>query len=82
MRPHRLTVTARFRGSCRLLERHDVSDASSLAEVEFAVPNMCAKGAPRKISAALRAVPGVREVKPKVPQKHVLVHYERKKDPS
>ena len=58
------------------LERHDVSDASSLAEVEFAVPNMVCEGCAEKISAALRAVPGVREVKPKVPQKHVVVHYE------
>lgn len=58
------------------LERHDVSDTSSLAEVEFAVPNMVCEGCAEKISAALRAVPGVREVKPKVPQKHVVVHYE------
>jgi heavy metal translocating P-type ATPase len=58
------------------LERHDASDASSLAEVEFAVPNMVCEGCAEKISAALRAVPGVREVKPKVRQKHVIVHYE------
>lgn len=58
------------------LERLDVSNASSLAEVEFAVPNMVCEGCAEKISAALRAVPGVREVKPKVPQKHVVVHYE------
>lgn len=58
------------------LEQHDVSDASSLAEVEFAVPNMVCEGCAEKISAALRAVPGVREVRPKVPQKHVVVRYE------
>ncbi len=65
------------------LERHDVTDASSLAEVEFAVPNMVCEGCAEKISAALRAVPGVREVRPQVPQKHVVVRYEpqRVKEP-
>lgn len=58
------------------LERHDMSDTSSLAEVEFAVPNMVCEGCAETISAALRAVPGVREVKPKVSQKHVVVRYE------
>lgn len=32
-----------------------------------------------QISAALRAVPGVHDVKPKVPQKHVVVRYEPKR---
>lgn len=65
------------------LERHDVNEASSLAEVEFAVPNMVCEGCAEKISSALRAVPGVREVKPKVSQKHVVVRYEpqRVKEP-
>ena len=58
------------------LERHEVSETASLAEVEFAVPNMVCEGCAETISAALRAVPGVREVKPKVRQKHIVVHYE------
>ncbi len=58
------------------LERHQAGEAASLAEVEFAVPNMVCEGCAEKISAALRAVPGVRDVKPKVRQKHVVVHYE------
>ncbi len=65
------------------LERHEVGDPSPLAEVEFAVPDMVCEGCAEKITAALRTIPGVREVKPKVPQKHVLVRYEpqRVKEP-
>ncbi|MBI2186427.1 MAG: heavy metal translocating P-type ATPase [Acidobacteria bacterium] len=58
------------------LERDETSEGAPLAEVEFAVPNMVCEGCAEKISAALRAVPGVRDVKPKVPQKHVVVRYE------
>ena len=65
------------------LERHDANDPSTLAEVEFAVPNMVCEGCAEKITAALRAVPGVRQVKSRVSQKHVLVRYEpqRVKEP-
>lgn len=62
-----------------LLERHEATEGVSLAEVEFTVPNMVCEGCAEKISAALRAVPGVREVKSKVPQKHVMVRYEPEK---
>lgn len=61
------------------LERHEATEGVSLAEVEFTVPNMVCEGCAEKISAALRAVPGVREVKSKVPQKHVMVRYEPEK---
>lgn len=46
-----------------------------MAEVEFAVPKMVCEGCAEKIGAALRAFPGVREIKPKVAQKHVGVRY-------
>jgi cation transport ATPase len=61
------------------LEREETIEAGPLAEVEFAVPNMVCEGCAAKIGAALGAVPGVREVKPKIPQKHVVVHYEPEK---
>jgi Cu+-exporting ATPase len=61
------------------LEREATTEAGPLAEVEFAVPNMVCEGCAAKIRDALQAVPGVREVKPKVPQKHVVVHYEPQK---
>lgn len=50
-----------------------------LVEVEFLVPSMVCEGCADKIGSALRAVPGVREVKSKVPQKHVVVRYEPQK---
>jgi Cu+-exporting ATPase len=61
------------------LEREETIEGGPLAEVEFAVSNMVCEGCAGKISAALEAVPGVREVKEKVPQKHVVVHYEPEK---
>lgn len=57
-------------------ERVSEAAAGPLAEVEFLVPNMVCEGCAQKISGALGALPGVREVKPKVPQKHVTVRYE------
>jgi Cu+-exporting ATPase len=47
-----------------------------LAEVEYRVPSMVCEGCAEKIGEALRALPGVREVKSKVAQKHVYVRYE------
>ena len=61
------------------LEREQSDEAGPLAEVEFAVPNMVCEGCAEKVSSALRAVPGVRDVKPKVSQKHVYVRYEPQK---
>jgi P-type Cu+ transporter len=58
------------------LGREDVTDVGSLAELELLVPNMVCEGCAEKISTALISLPGVREVKLKVPQKHVTVRYE------
>lgn len=57
------------------MERDDALESGPLAEVEFAVPKMVCEGCAEKISTALRAVPGVREIKSKVAQKHVVVRY-------
>ncbi|MGH7206816.1 MAG: heavy-metal-associated domain-containing protein [Nitrospiraceae bacterium] len=43
------------------------------------MPNMVCKGCAEKIRTALSSLPGVREVKSKVPQKHVYVRYEPSK---
>jgi len=58
------------------LERVAVSEEAPLAELEFLVPNLVCEGCAQKISAALKSMPGVREVKTKVPQKHIYVEYE------
>ena len=58
------------------LEREDVTESGPLAEMEFLVPNMVCEGCAEKMSTALTSLPGVREVKPKLSQKHVYVRYE------
>ncbi|MEX2594103.1 MAG: heavy metal translocating P-type ATPase, partial [Anditalea sp.] len=58
------------------LERAEDEKIGSLAEVEFSVPNMVCEGCAGKISATLKELPGVQEVKPKVFRKHVYVSYE------
>jgi P-type Cu+ transporter len=60
-------------------EREEISETGPLVAVEFLVPGMVCEGCAEEISEALRAIPGVREVKPKVPQKRVVVHYEPQK---
>lgn len=57
------------------LEREEAVESDSLAEVELLVSNMACEGCANKISTALNALPGVRQVKPKVKQKHVYVLY-------
>lgn len=57
-------------------EREEASESGPLAEVEFRVPSMVCEGCAEKISTALRGLPGIREVRPKVGQKHVVVRYE------
>ena len=57
------------------LAHEDLTETGALAEVEFAVPRMVCEGCAGKISAALRSVPGVSEIKPKVAQRHVVVRY-------
>jgi copper chaperone CopZ len=51
-------------------------EIAPLAEIEYLVPSMVCEGCAEKIGAALRPLPGVREVKPKVAQKQVYVRYE------
>lgn len=58
------------------LGQEDEAEAGPLAEVEFLVTSMVCGGCAEKISEALRSLPGVREVKSRVPQKHVYVQYE------
>ncbi|MBI4474711.1 MAG: heavy metal translocating P-type ATPase [Acidobacteria bacterium] len=58
------------------LKREKSVETGPLKELELLVPNMVCTGCAEKINSALRAVPGVREVKPKVPQKHVYIQYE------
>ena len=69
-----LLNTLRIRGI--EFEREAVAEGVPLAEIELLVPNMVCEGCAEKVSTALRALPGVREVKPKVSQKHVYVCYE------
>ena len=69
-----LLNTLRIRGID--LGREEVEDTGTLAEVELLIPNMVCEGCASKISTALTALPGVREVRPKVAQKHVSVRYE------
>ncbi len=54
----------------------DLAESGPVADVEFLVTNMVCEGCAEKISAALTAVPGVREVRSKVSQKHIYVQYE------
>lgn len=58
------------------LGREEVQDTEPLSELELVIPNMVCEGCASKISTVLTALPGVREVKPKVAQKHVTVRYE------
>ncbi|MBI1726309.1 MAG: heavy metal translocating P-type ATPase [Candidatus Rokubacteria bacterium] len=51
-------------------------EKAALAETEFAVPAMVCDGCAEKITDALKDIPGVREIKSKVAQKHVVVRYE------
>ncbi len=69
-----LLNTLRIRGID--LGREGAEDVGPLAEVELHIPNMVCEGCAEKISTTLTALPGVREVKSKVAQKHVSVRYE------
>jgi len=69
-----LANTLRIRGVD--LQREDIVESGPLGEIELLVPNMVCEGCAEKITSALTALPGVREVKPKVQQKHVYVRYE------
>lgn len=69
-----LLNTLRIRGID--LQREELTETGPLADVEFLVPNMVCEGCAEKIGTALSALPGVREVKSRVPQKRVHVSYE------
>ena len=58
------------------LGREEVSATGPLADREFLVPNMVCEGCAEKIEGALTSMPGVREVRSKVPQKRIRVRYE------
>lgn len=64
------------------LEREAVPEHVRLAEREFLIPNMVCEGCATTIQQSLQAVPGVREVKSKVAQKHIQVTYEPAKVPA
>jgi P-type Cu+ transporter len=63
------------------LQREELSEpgAAALAEAEFLVPSMHCEGCAKTISTALSPLEGVREVRPKIPQKRVYVRYEPQK---
>jgi Cu+-exporting ATPase len=68
--------TLRIRGiDLRRGTAHEGSTAA-LAETEFRVSPMVCGGCAEKIVDVLQPLPGVRDVKPKVAQKQVLVRYE------
>lgn len=56
-------------------EAHEAEKAP-LAETELAVPTMVCEGCAGKITEALKDMPRVREIRPKVAQKHAVVRYE------
>jgi Cu+-exporting ATPase len=58
------------------LETTQEEATASMAEVAFKIPNMVCEGCAETITTALKDLPGIREVKPKVFQKHVYVRYE------
>ncbi|MGH9178888.1 MAG: heavy metal translocating P-type ATPase [Acidimicrobiales bacterium] len=59
------------------LERGDEElPTTSLAEAEFLIPSMHCDGCASKITSALSPMAGVKDVRPKVPQKRVSVRYE------
>lgn len=71
-----LLNTLRIRAIKLRSETGTAAEKAPLAETEFAVPTMVCEGCAEKITDALKEMPGVREIKPKVAQKHVVVRYE------
>jgi heavy metal translocating P-type ATPase len=71
-----LLNTLRIRGIKLRSEMAHEAAKVPLAETEFAVPTMVCEGCAEKITEALKEMPGVREITPKVAQKHVVVRYE------
>ena len=58
------------------LETSKEEHAASVAEITFKIPNMVCEGCAETITSALKGLPGIQEVKPKVLQKQVYVCYE------
>lgn len=69
-----LLNTLRIRGIKFI--REEAADNSPLSNEELFIPEMHCEGCAEKISTVLAALPGVREVKPKVSQKRIYVSYE------
>ena len=64
-------------GLCRIDPgREEVTATAPLGDREFLVPNMVCEGCAEKIAETLTSIPGVRDVKPKVPQTCIRVRYE------
>lgn len=61
------------------LEREEVTETRPMADREFLVPNMVCEGCAEKIAGALTSIPGVRDVRSKVPQKRIRVRYDPEK---
>lgn len=58
------------------LGREELAATGHLADRDFLVPNMVCEGCAERIAGALTAIPGVRDVTSKVPQKRLRVRYE------
>ena len=58
------------------LGREEVTATGVLVDREFLVPNMVCEGCAEKIAGALTSMPGVRDVRSKVPQQRIRVRYE------
>ena len=57
------------------LESISLETSNTLTEISFKVTNMVCEGCAEKITNALTALPGVKDVKPKLIQKQVQVNY-------
>jgi Cu+-exporting ATPase len=70
-----LLNTLRIRG-LKLETADEAHAAEAVSEVAYRIPNMVCEGCAETITATLKQMPGVQEVKPKVFQKQVYVRYE------
>lgn len=61
------------------LESIKSESLNSLNEINFKVTNMVCEGCAEKITNAVNGLPGIKQVKPKVIQKQVLIRYEADK---
>ncbi|HET8855429.1 MAG TPA: heavy metal translocating P-type ATPase [Salinimicrobium sp.] len=61
------------------LETVQEEQVATVSEVEYKIPNMVCEGCAETITSALKYLPGIQEVKPKVFQKQVYVRFESEK---